>query len=207
MLIYFVRHGESEGNKGGFHHHPETPLSETGIKQAEVLAKRLSGIHFDKIYSSTQLRARQTAEIINRELKTPIDFLDKLSEKRTPTEIHGKKLDDKEISEIKRVIRDKFTQGNFRYSDEETPNEIMERAGEILKYLETKHPNDTILCVTHCTFIKMLVAKVIFGDKLTPQLFLDLTDRIWIQNTGITICEKSVKYGWTLNTWNDVNHL
>ena len=207
MLIYFVRHGESEGNKGGFHHHPETPLSETGIKQAEVLAKRLSGTHFDKIYSSTQFRTKQTAEIINKDTKAPIEFWDELVEMRTPTEIHGKKIDDIEVVRIKNIIHENDPKGDFKYSNEETPNEIIARAGRVLEHLETKHMDGTILCITHCTFIKAIVARVIFGSELTPQLFLKMRDRTWIRNTGITICEKSEKYGWTLNTWNDVNHL
>jgi len=207
MLIYFVRHGESEGNRGEFHHHPNTPLTKVGIKQAEVLAKRLSGIHFDLIYASSQFRAKQTAEIINKKLNAPIEFWDELVELRTPTEIHGKKIDDKDIKIIKKVIRSNFIQGNFKYSDEETPNEIIGRAGRVLKHLETKHNNQTILCVSHCTAIKAIVAKVIFGNKLSPDTLLKMRDRLFVQNTGITICEKSEKYDWTLNTWNDMSHV
>ncbi len=207
MLIYFVRHGESEGNKGGFHHHPNTPLTKVGIKQAEVLAKRLSGIHFDLIYASSQFRAKQTAEIINKKLNAPIEFWDKLVEMKTPTEIRGKKIDDKNIQTIKRVIRNNFIQGNFKYSNEETPNEIIKRAERVLKHLETKHHNQTTLCVTHCTFIKALISEIIFGSELSPDILLKMRDHLFIQNTGITICEKSEKYGWTLNTWNDMSHV
>ena len=39
--IYFVRHGESEGNVGLYVQTPEEPLTKEGIKQAEILSKTL----------------------------------------------------------------------------------------------------------------------------------------------------------------------
>ena len=60
--IYIVRHGESIAN---LQHraagHTDTPLSELGIKQAEVTAEALADIHFDRIYSSDLSRAYDTA--------------------------------------------------------------------------------------------------------------------------------------------------
>lgn len=60
--IYIVRHGESIANlerrAAGF---TDTPLSELGIRQANVTAEALSDIHFDAIYSSDLSRAYDTA--------------------------------------------------------------------------------------------------------------------------------------------------
>lgn len=207
MIIYFVRHGESEGNKNGFHQTPDIPLSKGGVKQAKVLAQRLKNIHFDLIYSSTCFRAKQTAEIINKKVKAPIEFWDDLTEMRTPTEIRGKKIDDEEVVKIKKLIEENITKGNYRYSDEETFDELDERVERVLKHLEDKHKDQTILCVSHSTAIKAMVARIIFGCELTPEIFLKMRDHLWAQNTGITICEKSEQYGWTVNTWNDMNHL
>lgn len=62
MRFYFIRHGESEGNAVmrcyGQYDGALTPLGE---KQAEAAAKALSGVHFDKIYSSDLQRAYKTA--------------------------------------------------------------------------------------------------------------------------------------------------
>lgn len=67
--FYFIRHGEAEPNL-----HPdkiggraaESPLTERGIKQARITGARFKkeGIIFDKVYSSSCLRAVQTAEKI-----------------------------------------------------------------------------------------------------------------------------------------------
>lgn len=57
MLVYLVRHGESEGNKSQTYQFPETELSETGKRQAEILAERLAKIPIDFVYASILKRA------------------------------------------------------------------------------------------------------------------------------------------------------
>lgn len=207
MITYLVRHGQSEGNKQGLFQTSDVPLSEDGIKQAESLAKRLKNIHFDFIYSSPVFRAKQTARIINKEINTPVEFWDNLIELRTPSEIKGKRIDDKKVIKIRGLIEKNAHKENFRYSDEETFNELNERAKQVLKHLEHKHKNQTVLCISHSTAIKAIIGKIIFGDELTPKIFLKMRFHMWAQNTGITVCERTEKYGWTLTTWNDMTHI
>ncbi len=80
MKIYLIRHGESVANKGGLSQTSETLLSEQGIKQAKDVAKRLTRLKIDLIYSSTHLRAKQTAEIISKKIKKPIEYWENLIE-------------------------------------------------------------------------------------------------------------------------------
>ncbi len=207
MLIYFVRHGESEGNKNNIHQHPDIPLSDNGIKQAQSLAKRLKSIHFDLIYSSPNKRALQTTEILNKSLNTKIETWDDLIEMKMPSEIWGKKVDDPDVMKIKKLIWKNYHTGNFKYSDEETFNELNERAKRVLKHLEEKHENQTILVVSHSTAIKAMVGRIVFNDELTPNMLFRMRTHIWANNTGITICEKTERWGWQLNTWNDMTHL
>jgi phosphoserine phosphatase len=207
MIIYFIRHGESEGNKENTHQHTNTPLSDGGIKQAESLAERLKDVHFDLIYSSTSTRAVQTAELINKKLNVKIEPWDDLIEMKMPSEIRGKSIDDPEVVKIKKLIHENYYKGNFKYSDEETFNELNERAKRVLKHLEEKHGNQTILVVSHSTAIKAMVGRIVFDDELTPKVLLKMRFHMWANNTGITICEKHPKYGWQLDTWNDMTHL
>jgi len=71
MLIYFIRHGESEANilrqfsNRGVQH----PLTEKGCRQAVLLAELLQDKHIAHIYTSPLLRAVQTAEIISDTLQ------------------------------------------------------------------------------------------------------------------------------------------
>ena len=207
MLIYFVRHGESEGNKKGLHQGPEVPLSEEGIKQGKVLAERLKKHKIDVIYSSPMVRAKQTAEIISDKLKIPVESWENLKEIRNPSEIWGKSAEDERILEIKELARKKFLKGDGRYSDEETFEELNKRAKGVLEHLLLRHREQSVLCVSHATMIKMIICKAIFGKSLTPEIFLQLREHLWLKNTGITVCEYTDKWGWTLVNWNDTSHI
>lgn len=207
MLVYFVRHGQSEGNKNNIHHFPETPLSEDGIRQAETVAKRLQNIHFDLIYASPMARAAKTAEIISKAPNVPIEYWKNIEECGSPSEIRGKKVDDPEVAEIKNIIAKNYHKGDWKYSDEETFNELNERITGVLRHLEKHHKNQTILCVSHSAFIETVAAKVLLGDNLTPEINRKIKKHMYMENTGVTICEYTDKYGWTLKTWNDTTHL
>ena len=69
LQIWFIRHGESEINVPGT---PRTvpdggvsyPLTRRGMEQARALAESLDGMPITKIYSSTHLRAIQTADAV-----------------------------------------------------------------------------------------------------------------------------------------------
>jgi len=207
MVIYLIRHGESEGNKKQTHQFPHTPLSENGRLQAGALAKRLEGVPFDLIYSSTSTRARETAEIINKKVNCKIETSEDLAEMKMPSEIHGKKVNNPKVVKIRKQIWDNYPKGNWRYSDEETFEELNERVKRVISHLEEKHNNQKILIVSHSTMIKAIVGRVVFADGLTPETLFSMRLRMWAQNTGITICEKHKKYGWQLNTWNDMTHV
>ena len=66
MLLRLVRHGESEGNFAGSLQGSrlDTPLSETGRRQAEFLAARLAGEDLDAVWASPMIRARETADAV-----------------------------------------------------------------------------------------------------------------------------------------------
>jgi len=66
MLLRLVRHGESEGNLAGSLQGSrfDTPLSETGRRQAECLAARLAGEEIDAVWASPMIRARETAAAV-----------------------------------------------------------------------------------------------------------------------------------------------
>ena len=64
MKVYFVRHGQSEGNISGRHNAwAQVPLTEKGKADAAMAGRLLKGISFDKVYTSDLIRAIQTKEI------------------------------------------------------------------------------------------------------------------------------------------------
>lgn len=64
MTILLIRHGETALNVGRVLQPPETPLSERGHRQAESLARRVSGEGLMGVLSSDLPRAVQTARTI-----------------------------------------------------------------------------------------------------------------------------------------------
>ena len=82
MKVYAFRHGETDFNKmqyvqgGG----TDTPLNDTGRQQAEKLAERLSDLTFTALFSSDLVRAKQTAEIVNKTLLLDVFYTPLLRE-------------------------------------------------------------------------------------------------------------------------------
>jgi len=64
-MLYFVRHGETDGNKKGIiQGGTDFPLNETGFAQANEAKEKLKGVRFDKAFCSPLLRAKQTCAVI-----------------------------------------------------------------------------------------------------------------------------------------------
>lgn len=61
MTILIVRHGETDGNAQRVLQRPDVPLNERGMRQADLLARRLSADKFVHILCSDMPRARMTA--------------------------------------------------------------------------------------------------------------------------------------------------
>ena len=72
--LYLIRHGQSAGNvEGRFGGHGPTPLSDLGMRQAEVTGEMLAKERISAIYSSDLHRAVQTAEPLSKLLDIPIN--------------------------------------------------------------------------------------------------------------------------------------
>ena len=91
--FYFIRHGESESNvtpglAAGANF--DAPMTERGHRQAEAVGRRLAkeGVVFDRIYSSSMVRAVQTTEGLLRGMGQPdteFDRVDAIMERQVPS--------------------------------------------------------------------------------------------------------------------------
>jgi len=64
LELWLVRHGETPWNsEGRALGQSDPPLSELGVRQAELLARRLQRVAFDEVYASDLTRARYTARL------------------------------------------------------------------------------------------------------------------------------------------------
>ena len=72
MLLYLIRHGEPD--------YAKDDLTDTGVRQAELLAQRLKDDGLEEIWSSPLGRAQRTAQISSEVLKLPVQTLECMRE-------------------------------------------------------------------------------------------------------------------------------
>ncbi len=208
MRIYIVRHGETQSNAEKIRQSSEGYLSNDGIQEARAAASRLSSLKIDSIFTSSYPRAKQTADIISALGKgLQVQVSDYLTEVKLPSEIVGKPVDDPKSKKILSWLKGHISP-KARYSDEETYTEYVSRARAVLDHIEHTGFENTVV-VTHHRFIHILVAVVMLGDALSPELFARIRDHIYISNTGITVIQKNEdKDGaWHILTLNEHSHL
>lgn len=68
LEIFYVRHGETNNSLFEERDTCDVNLTETGIKQAELLGDRFKGRHFDAVFSSPLVRAVRTAAAVCNQL-------------------------------------------------------------------------------------------------------------------------------------------
>jgi probable phosphoglycerate mutase len=198
MQVFFVRHGESEGNIARVHQHPETPLSTTGISQATSVRERLHRLPYDAMVSSDYKRTLHTAKLIHENMEIPFVKTPLLREHRLPSEIKGLSVDDPVAQSIRETLIENLNDPAFHLSDEENLHELIERTQETLEYL-SELPYQRIVAVTHGNYLKCLCLTIVFGNLLTPPMVAAS-----FRNLKTTEYEQGA---WSLLTWNDHAHL
>lgn len=81
MLLYIVRHGETDWNKAGkVQGRTDIPLNERGRYLAEATAEGMKNIPIDLCYTSPLIRAKETAQIIIGEREIPLIEEERIAE-------------------------------------------------------------------------------------------------------------------------------
>jgi len=183
-LIIFLRHAQAKNNvkrilagrKEGF------SLTETGIQQAEKIAKFLKPLEISAIYSSPIERAMSTANLaaksLNLEVKTDLRL----------TEIEmgmfsGMFYEDM-FAKYGNVFL-KFYQDNpiIEQNGVETFSSVKKRVLDIVNYCSKEHKGQNVLLVTHMDPIKAILSTIL---HLKPESLYELI----IRNASLTILKK-----------------
>jgi broad specificity phosphatase PhoE len=205
--IYFVRHGQSEGNALRVYQSASIPLSELGHEQAQQIASRFNNISADLLISSPYVRAYETAEYISKIVNLPIEENELFVEKKRPSIQEEKSKELEELKAIDKAIADNWEILDYRHSDEENFADLRQRARECFEFLENRI-EDNIVVVTHKNFLHCLVWYRLFGPKVTPREAKIITDNFVMSNTGIVWMQfDEIKKDWKIVTWNDHAHL
>lgn len=208
--FYFIRHGESQSNvtpgiAAGANF--DAPMTDRGHLQAEAAGKRLAseGAKFDKIYSSSLVRAVQTTEGVLRGMGiegTEFERVDAIIEKQTPA-WRGKLAKNVMPTEVRLKMAEKGQ--FFKAADGETMRWVERRASGWLEdeviYNEDwyeKPGTHTIAIVSH-------------GDTMRALLhYITGMDNRLAMRTDIFNCSISRfrfgKLGWYIGAINDSSH-
>jgi len=81
MKIYIIRHGESTSDiKEKYNGDYDDHLTDKGLKEAEIIARKLLDSKIQIIFSSSKIRAIETSEILKNALKCKMEVTENINE-------------------------------------------------------------------------------------------------------------------------------
>lgn len=180
MLFFLLRHGETTWNKNGrVMGRLEVPLNRRGILQAKHIAKIVSHLKIDAVYTSPLKRALQTAKIVARGIKAPFNI------DRELTEVSVGRW---EGCDFNQLVRDKsyhrFIKSPLtaKVPGGETMRDVQKRGRQVLKRAARKYPRGRLLFVTHGDVIRAILCHHL-------RLSLGEFRRLRIDNGSLTALE------------------
>lgn len=96
MDVYFVRHGQTDGNVAQRHQHPDIGLNELGKLQASRVAKIVKRLRPTHLITSTNKRALETATQIGLAADLIPETYPAFEELKRPMFLVGKRFHDRE---------------------------------------------------------------------------------------------------------------
>jgi probable phosphoglycerate mutase len=80
-MLYIIRHGKTDWNeRHKIQGRTDIPLNDEGRAMAEEAREEYKDVHFDVVFCSPLVRAKETAEILLKGRNLPINFDDRLME-------------------------------------------------------------------------------------------------------------------------------
>jgi len=168
-VFFAVRHGEATANvEGWVAAGNETgkfvsKLTKKGIKQIEVIAKKLKSKKITHIYTSPYHRTKETARLIAQTTGAHVVVDERLAEIDCGVFNH-KSVDEVDVFAKNFSLNEKFLtpfpEGESRY-------QVRERVYDFLRDINNKHKNDRIAIVSHGDPLWMLLAASKHDDDVT----------------------------------------
>ena len=162
LKVILVRHGETDWNhvrriQGG---DSDTPLNETGKRQAKGVGLRLKDEKILAIYSSPLQRAMHTAQAIAQHHKITIEV------KPTLKEIMVGEMEGMLAAEMKPrfdelICRSCGDKSTIKLPGGESISDVRKRAWDTLQEITSRHSEGTVVVVSHYFVILSLVCTVL----------------------------------------------
>lgn len=196
MRLILIRHGRQSSPLCNV----DVDLSDVGKQQAQLLAKRLMDLKTDRIYTSSLLRAKQTAGILFGEESSFLER-EELNEMDFGSMTGGADADNLVLYPEYSAAK-KRKEANLRIPGGECPTEVFDRAVTVVEEAIASGA-ETVVFVTHGGVIRALVAGLLGMGAEQMLLIAD-----GLEHTSVT----ELKYvkeagGFTLERLNDAAHL
>lgn len=162
MKLYVARHGQTTANNENLICGvSDVSLNPHGIDQAKELARELSAIQFDLIFSSPLKRAYLTGDIVCARQACPNIQDDRLTEINFG-EFEGQSRQTPEFYEFKKNHGVKYPGGESYF-------EVVTRVYNFIDELKEKYPDKKILLVCHNGIIRTI--NTYFYDRTNEEIF------------------------------------
>ncbi len=159
--MWCLRHGESENVAAGMAGAvPSAALTERGRDQAIQAAQGLVGEPITCVYSSTALRARQTAQLLAAELGLEVSARPELVEAGVGRyEGRVGPAVRKRTGEVLRAwVVDQDLQQ--RVADGETGQQVLDRMTAAFRQIASAHPGETVAVVGHTASLTLALSRL-----------------------------------------------
>ena len=171
--FYVVRHGESEANAAHrFSGRADSPLTERGRAQAQAVAETLREVPFDRIVATPLSRSLDTALVIARRRRMPVDVV------RDLIEIDVGERTGWSFDEVAGLPGWK-DEGFVAWPGGESLEQVLERGLRAVRRLAREAAGGRVLVVGHGGVTRILISHF---QGILPKL-----DRTPAANTDVTV--------------------
>lgn len=185
MDVYLVRHGQTDGNVGRRHQHPDTSLNELGRAQAIVAADTIAALKPSHLITSTQVRALETARVIASVTDLIPTDNSLFEELHQPASMQG----------VRQIGLHAFGHAVFWFlgvrsatmHDGETYEAFVERLAGARTYLEALPTDSRVVIVSHSVFVNFFVEHMRHPKRMNVvRAAICFLNVIRLKNTSIT---------------------
>lgn len=198
--FYFIRHGQTDLNLKGIvqGRGVDSPLNETGHKQAQAFYEAFNHVPFDKIYTSTLLRTKQTVRPF-LEQGIPSEELIGLDEISWGI-YEGKEQNETIMTGFEEVVNS-WRNGNLdlRIEQGESPNQLVARQQHAISYMLQQPDEETLLVCMHGRALRIMLCHL-------TGVPVHLMDDFPHTNTALYVLEYNDRYFEIIDHYN-IKHL
>ena len=194
-----IRHGETEWNREGrIQGHLDSPLTPTGIAQAEACARRLKAEVVDHVVASDLARVKHTAVILATAFDAPIEYEPAFRERSYGI---GEGMTFAELDAIHPEMYSSLrtTDPDFTVEGGESRRQFHDRIARAMRAIAETHPGKRVLVVTHGGVLGVIY-------RWLMKLPIATAYKVDIPNVAynrVAHCSGN----WTLEVWADTDHL